>query len=38
MYLGLSLSPDGKYLIYSQTDHEGSDLMLVDKFVPGIRR
>jgi Tol biopolymer transport system component/DNA-binding winged helix-turn-helix (wHTH) protein len=31
--LGLSLSPDKRYLIYAQVDHEGSDLML----VPGFR-
>jgi Tol biopolymer transport system component/DNA-binding winged helix-turn-helix (wHTH) protein len=29
---GLSLSPDGSYLLYSQVDQEGSDLMLVDNF------
>ena len=31
-YLGLSVSPDGRYLIYSQIDQQGSDLMLVDRF------
>jgi hypothetical protein len=31
-YPGLSLSADGKYLIYSQSDYEGSDLMLVSDF------
>jgi Tol biopolymer transport system component/DNA-binding winged helix-turn-helix (wHTH) protein len=31
-YLGLSLAPDGRYLIYSQFDHEGADLMLVSNF------
>ena len=31
-YLGLSLSPDGRYLIYSQVDQEGADLMLVNNF------
>jgi Tol biopolymer transport system component/DNA-binding winged helix-turn-helix (wHTH) protein len=30
--LGLSLSPDNRYLIYSQLDREGSDLMLVPDF------
>jgi Tol biopolymer transport system component len=29
---GLSLSPDGRYLLYSQLDQEGSDLMLLDNF------
>lgn len=29
---GLSLSPDGKYLIYSQTDNYGGDLMFVPDF------
>ena len=33
-YLGLSISPDGRYLLYSQTDREDSDLMLVENFVP----
>jgi hypothetical protein len=31
-YLGLSLSPDGRYLIYSQIDEQGADLMLVENF------
>lgn len=30
--LGLSLSPDGRYILYSQVDHAGSDLVLVDNF------
>jgi Tol biopolymer transport system component len=30
--LGLSVSPDRKYALYTQIDHEGSDLMLVDDF------
>ena len=32
LVLGLSVSPDEKYAIYSQVDHEGSDLMLVEDF------
>jgi Tol biopolymer transport system component/DNA-binding winged helix-turn-helix (wHTH) protein len=31
-YLGLAFSPDGRYLLYSQIDQQGSDLMLVDGF------
>ncbi|MEO8367766.1 MAG: winged helix-turn-helix domain-containing protein [Candidatus Solibacter sp.] len=31
-YLGLSLSPDGRYLIYSQIDEQGADLMFVENF------
>jgi Tol biopolymer transport system component/DNA-binding winged helix-turn-helix (wHTH) protein len=30
--LGLSVSPGGKYAIYSQVDHEGTDLMLAEDF------
>ena len=30
--LGLSLSPDGKYLLYSQLDHVGTSLMLAEHF------
>jgi hypothetical protein len=29
---GLSLSPDGRWMIYSQVDDVGSDIMLVDHF------
>src|SRR6516225_4615571 len=29
---GLTISPDGKWLLYTQTDEGGSELMLVDKF------
>ena len=31
-HLGLSISPDGRYLIYSQIDEQGADLMIVDNF------
>jgi Tol biopolymer transport system component/DNA-binding winged helix-turn-helix (wHTH) protein len=31
-YYGLALSPDGRYLLYSQIDQQGSDLMLVERF------
>jgi hypothetical protein len=30
--LGLAVSPDGRYVIWSQIDSIGSDLMLVEKF------
>jgi hypothetical protein len=33
MGIGLSLSPDERYLIFTQRDHAGSDLMLVKDFV-----
>jgi Tol biopolymer transport system component/DNA-binding winged helix-turn-helix (wHTH) protein len=29
---GLSVSPDGRWLLYSQVDEENSDIMLVDQF------
>jgi hypothetical protein len=29
---GLSLSPDGKWLVYSQVDNIPSDIMLVEHF------
>jgi Tol biopolymer transport system component len=32
MDLGLSISPDLRYALYSQVDHEGSTIMLVDQF------
>jgi hypothetical protein len=28
----LSVSPDGRYLLYSQTDQQSSELMLVENF------
>jgi Tol biopolymer transport system component len=30
--LGLSVSPDGKWLLYTQADQRGMDIMLVDNF------
>lgn len=30
--LGLTVSPDEKYLIFAQRDYETQDLMLVDNF------
>lgn len=32
MYLGLSLSPDGRFLVYTQIDSQAADLMLVSNF------
>jgi hypothetical protein len=31
-YSGMTLSPDGKFLIYPQLDELGSDIMVVDRF------
>ena len=31
-FLGLSLSPDGRRLLFSQVDREESDLMMVDNW------
>ncbi len=33
MGLGLAVSPDERLVLYSQKDHLGSDLMLVDNFT-----
>lgn len=30
--LGLSISPDGRWLIYAQVDHTGRDIMLMENF------
>ena len=31
--LGLSLSPDQRFLIFAQRDQTGSDLMLIENFI-----
>ena len=31
-FFGLTVSPDGRWLVYSQVEQLGSDLMLVDNF------
>jgi hypothetical protein len=30
--LGMSASPDGRYLLFTQVDESGSDLMLIKDF------
>ena len=30
--LGLAVSPDGKYLLFTKIDYLGADLMLVENF------
>jgi Tol biopolymer transport system component len=32
MFLGLSVPPDQRWILYSQLDNEGSDLMLIENF------
>jgi Tol biopolymer transport system component len=34
--LGISVSPDGRWLIYTQLDQSGSDIMLMENFREGI--
>jgi hypothetical protein len=29
---GFSVSPDGRYMLYSQMDEENSDIMLMNKY------
>ena len=31
-FVGLSVSPDGKWLLYTQSDQRGTDIMLVENF------
>jgi Tol biopolymer transport system component len=32
LYYGLTVSPDGRWLLYSQVDQQSCDLMLVENF------
>ncbi len=32
LFNGISLSPDGRYAIYSQVDNQGADLMMIENF------
>jgi hypothetical protein len=32
--LGMSVSPDSKYVVFDQLDETGSDLMLIENFRP----
>jgi hypothetical protein len=32
VFLSLTISPDGQFLLYTQIDQESSDLMLVEQF------
>lgn len=34
MPFGFSVSPDGQWIYYDQLDTAGSDIMLVENFVP----